>query len=160
MQFVLCPVVVGRDAEMAALETALTEAEGAQGGVVVLVAEAGVGKSRLRRELADVARVHGGLVIPGRAVASGATTPYRPLTEALMQGFRGSGWPDAELGPWQAALRDVLPTRPGVAEPAAARAEITPAMRGEAVLRLMRALAGSTALLVGWRTSTGPTQTP
>ena len=149
MQFVLCPVVVGRDAEMAALETALTEAEGAQGGVVVLVAEAGVGKSRLLRELADVARVHGDLVITGRAVASGATTPYRPLTEALMQGFRGSGWPDAELGPWQAALRDVLPTRPGVAEPAAARAEITPAMRGEAVLRLMRALAGSTALLIG-----------
>ncbi len=76
---------------MAALETALTEAEGAQGGVVILVAEAGVGKSRLLRELADVARVHGDPVITGRAVASGATTPYRPLTEALMQGFRGSG---------------------------------------------------------------------
>ncbi len=53
------------------------------------------------------------------------------------------------MGPWQAALRDVLPTRPGVAEPAAALAEIPPTMRGEAVLRLMRALAGSTALLIG-----------
>jgi DNA-binding CsgD family transcriptional regulator len=150
MEFVLCPVVLGRDAEMAVLRTALTEAEGARGGVVVLAAEAGVGKSRLLRELADMARVHGDLVMTGRAVASGAVTPYRPLSEALLQASRGSGLPDSGLGPWLAALRDVLPTQPGgVGASAVALAEITPIMRGEAVLRLLRALAGSAALLIG-----------
>jgi predicted ATPase len=132
MQSVLCPVVVGRDAELATLRAALTEAEGARGGVVVLAAEAGVGKSRLLRELAGTARDHGDLVLMGRAVASGAVTPYCPLSEALLQAFRGSGVPDTRSGPWQAALRDVLPERPGVAEPAAALADITPTMRSEA----------------------------
>jgi DNA-binding CsgD family transcriptional regulator len=149
MQSVLCPVVVGRDVEMATQQAALTEAEGARGGVVVLAAEAGVGKSRLLRELAGTARAHGGLVITGRAVASGAATPYRPLSEALLQAVRGSGMPVAGLGPWQAALRDVLPARPGAAQPAATPADITPTIRGEAVLRLLRALARPAALLIG-----------
>ena len=150
MKPVLCPVVVGREMETAALRTALTDAEGDRGGVVVVTAEAGVGKSRLLHELADVARARGDLAVTGRAVASGAATPFRPLSEALLQASRVRGLPGAGLRPWLAALRDVLPTPPGDGtEPGPAAAEITPTMRGEAVLRLLRLLAGSAALLIG-----------
>ncbi len=150
MEPVRSPVVVGRDMETAALRTALTEAQAARGGVVVLAGEAGVGKSRLLAELADVARACGVLAVTGRAVASGAATPFRPLNEALLQASRDRVLPGTGWGRWLAALRDVLPVQPGdVAEPAGAIAEITPTMRGEAVVRLLRVLAGSVGFLVG-----------
>jgi DNA-binding CsgD family transcriptional regulator/energy-coupling factor transporter ATP-binding protein EcfA2 len=150
MESVRCPVVIGREVEMAALRTALIEAEAARGGVVVLAGEAGVGKSRLLGELAGVARARGGLAVTGRAVASSAATPFRPLSEALLQALRVRALPGTGWGPWLAALRDVLPVQVGDgAEPVAAIAEIIPAMRGEAVLRMLRALAGSAGLLIG-----------
>ena len=63
MESVRCPVVVGRGAEMEALRFALAEAEAARGGVVVLAGEAGLGKSRLLGELAEVARARGGVAL-------------------------------------------------------------------------------------------------
>ena len=49
---VLCPVVVGRALEVRALESALEGALAGRGGCVVITGEAGIGKSRLLRELA------------------------------------------------------------------------------------------------------------
>ena len=51
----LCPVLVGRRAEIQALESALAGALAGQGGCVVITGEAGIGKSRLMRELARMA---------------------------------------------------------------------------------------------------------
>ena len=53
----LCPVVVGREAELSALRTALAAALDGAGGLVFVSGEPGIGKSRLARELADQARV-------------------------------------------------------------------------------------------------------
>ena len=50
---VLCPVVVGRDAELAGLRRALVAAERGAGGLVTVVGEPGIGKSRLVREVVD-----------------------------------------------------------------------------------------------------------
>ena len=150
MESVRCPVVVGRGAELEALRSALAEAEAARGGVVVLAGAAGVGKSRLLGELAEMTRARGGLAIAGRAVVSGAVTPLRPLSEALLQALRVRELPSTGWGPWSAALRDMIPLPAGdAAGPAAGMAEIVPTVRGEAVLRLFRALAGSAVLLVG-----------
>ena len=60
MESVRCPVLVGRDAEMESLRTALADAGAGRGSVVVLAGEAGVGKSRLLGELAGEARARGG----------------------------------------------------------------------------------------------------
>jgi AAA ATPase domain len=150
MESVRCPVVVGRDAEMKALRIALAEAEAARGSVVILAGEAGVGKSRLLGEPAEATRTRGGLAVTGRAVPSGAATPFRPLSEALLQALRVRELPGTGWGPWSAALQDVIPMQLGnAARPAAAMAEIIPTVRGEAVVRLLRALAGSAGLLVG-----------
>ena len=56
-----------------------------EGRVVCVTGEAGIGKSRLAREVVALARSRGAVPAVGRAVPTGAATPYRPLTEALLQ---------------------------------------------------------------------------
>ena len=151
MEPVLCPVILGRDAELAVLHAALTDAEAGRGGLVMLTADAGIGKSRLLREVTETAAASGDLAVTGRAVASGAATPFRPLSEAILQAIRAARLPDEQQNPWPAALRDVLPDpQPAsAADRTAETPDISPIMRGEAILRLLRTLAGPAALLLG-----------
>jgi predicted ATPase len=86
---VLCPVVCGRDDELRVLRNAFARAaDGRGGGVVFITGEPGIGKSRLVRELTGYARDLGAPTATGRAVPAGSGTPYRPLTEALLQLLR------------------------------------------------------------------------
>src|SRR5438128_873425 len=75
---VRCPQVVGRAAELAAIDAVITG-----GGVVVVEGEPGVGKSRLAAAAAQRARAAGMAVVSGRATP-GAATAFRPLAEVLM----------------------------------------------------------------------------
>jgi len=136
---VLCPVLVGRRAEIQALESALAGALAGQGGCAVITGEAGIGKSRLIRELARMAAGRQVLVVTGRAVPASATAPYRPVTEALLQLLRRHPLPDdPSLAPWLPHLAALLPG--AVADGPAARlgrGADSQAVRGEAVLRLL-----------------------
>jgi predicted ATPase len=77
---VLCPVLVGRRAEIQALESALAGALAGQGGCAVITGEAGIGKSRLMRELARLAASRQVPVVMGRAVpASAAAAAQTPV---------------------------------------------------------------------------------
>jgi len=62
--FLLCAELVGREAETAALEAALSKGEGA---LILVLGEAGVGKSRLVREARLRAMARGRKVLFGRA---------------------------------------------------------------------------------------------
>jgi DNA-binding CsgD family transcriptional regulator/tetratricopeptide (TPR) repeat protein len=136
--------VVGRDAETSVLQSASAAARGGAGGLVFLTGEPGIGKSRLAREVADQARAQGVTAIAGRAVPGRASTPYRPLTEALLQAVRNRGLPtDAELAPWLPALRSIIPTVSDQSQ-----GDYSPAVRGEAVLRLLRRLAQPGSLVI------------
>jgi DNA-binding CsgD family transcriptional regulator len=126
------------------LQSASAAARGGAGGLVFLTGEPGIGKSRLAREVADQARVHDMAVIAGRAVPASASTPYRPLTEALLQALRNRGLPaDADLAPWLPALRSIIPTASGDSQ-----GDHSPAVRGEAVLRLLSRLAQPGSLVI------------
>ena len=81
MRPVLCPVLVGRDGEMRHLRGALDAASTGRGKTALLVGEAGIGKSRLARELSAAARQRGIVVLTGRAVAGQVPVPFRPFTE-------------------------------------------------------------------------------
>ncbi len=144
---VRCQVVVGRDAELALLGEALASALAGAGRGVFLTGEPGIGKSRLAREITDLARRHGALTAVGRAVPASASTPYRPLTEALLQALRGRRLPASrDLAPWLPALGAIVPAFGGDRRTEAGT--VTAAIRAEAVIRLLGALAEPAGLVI------------
>jgi class 3 adenylate cyclase/tetratricopeptide (TPR) repeat protein len=85
---------VGRDAEMAALDAAFARVGDGHGQVVGIVAEAGVGKSRLCFEFAEHCRARGIEVNGAAGVPHGKWVPFLPLLE-LLRGFCGVSERDA-----------------------------------------------------------------
>ncbi|HEX2193336.1 MAG TPA: AAA family ATPase [Acidimicrobiales bacterium] len=147
MRDVRCPVLVGRESEVEVLVAAIERAADRRGGVVAVLGEAGVGKSRLTTTAADTARSRGMTVLRGRAAASPAPVPYRPVAEAFLSHLRGSAPPAAdELEGFRPALSVLVPAwaRPGEERPA----ELSVMLLGEAVLALLRVLAGERGVFV------------
>jgi len=70
---------IGRADELAVLDAALADAGAGQPALVSVVAEAGVGKSRLCLEFAERCRARGATVIETQALAHGAVVPYLPV---------------------------------------------------------------------------------
>ena len=150
MAQVLCPIVIGRNAELEAVDAALTAAMAGHGGCVVITGEPGIGKSRLALETASRAASRGMRVVTGRAVPQSATAAYRPLTDALVQLLRDGAVPgDTTMEPWLPALGALLPGMAGLA-PAngSASGEVSPGIRGEALIQLLRRLAPAGLVIV------------
>jgi DNA-binding SARP family transcriptional activator len=88
--------LVGRDRELDSLRQALARAREGSGQLVTIIGEAGIGKSRLVRELRENMRHTGegdSLVwMEGRCQELGQTTSYWPFIDAL------SGWQGPVLG--------------------------------------------------------------
>ena len=80
---VVCPAFVGRESELSLLEDALISAVRGEGGVVVLGGEAGMGKSRLVRELAERAQRLGCVVMSGACSEAELSLPYLAFLEAI-----------------------------------------------------------------------------
>jgi DNA-binding CsgD family transcriptional regulator len=134
---VLCPVVVGRSAQQAALLADLAAAGAGRGRTVALVGDAGMGKSRLVRQLGAVAEEQGLAVLSGRAVPSAAAVPLRSLSEAVLGAQRvGIDVDDARLGGFSAQLRRLLPDINEVPV-----GDGSPVLLGEALVRLLRMVA-------------------
>ena len=150
MAQVLCPVVIGRDAELEAVDAALTAAMTGHGGCVVITGEPGIGKSRLVLETASRAASRGVRVVTGRAVPQSATAAYRPLTDALVQLLRDRAVPgDPTMEPWLPALGALLPVMAGLAPASgSASGEVSPGIRGEALIQLLRRLAPQGLVIV------------
>jgi class 3 adenylate cyclase len=74
---------VGRDAEMAALEAALARAQQGEGAVVGVMAEPGVGKSRLGHEFSERCRAQGLTVWKANALAHARAVPFVMALELL-----------------------------------------------------------------------------
>jgi class 3 adenylate cyclase/tetratricopeptide (TPR) repeat protein len=93
--------IVGRGAELEALDAALARAHEARGAVVGIAAEAGVGKSRLVAEFVRRARRRGNVVAFGECQAFGTNTSYGVWREIWRSLFH---LPDDEPEPVQAAI--------------------------------------------------------
>jgi len=74
---------VGREREMEQLKEKLAGAFSGLGSVVMVVGDAGIGKTRLLQEFATYARLRGAHVLWGAAYEGEARLPYGPLAEAL-----------------------------------------------------------------------------
>jgi len=78
---------VGRAGDLATLEAALEQALEGQGQVVGIVADAGVGKSRLCLEFTDRCRARGITVREAQAVSHGRNIPLLPVLQLLRDIF-------------------------------------------------------------------------
>jgi DNA-binding CsgD family transcriptional regulator len=131
----LCQVLIDRSAELSALSGALVAATEGRGGMVFVTGDAGVGKSRLVREVVSLASERGLRVLAGRATESAVPVPYRPVAEALMGAARAGIVPEAPgIADYRAALGTLVPewSRPGDGD-----AEVSPVIFGEALLRML-----------------------
>ena len=96
--------LVGREAERAELAYYLERAAAGQGGLLLLAAAAGVGKTRLMQEVARDAAWRAIRVVWGQCCELCAPPPYQPLTEAL----RAAGL-DHLAEVWRGELARLLP---------------------------------------------------
>ncbi|MDE3205841.1 MAG: AAA family ATPase [Acidobacteriota bacterium] len=159
---VLCPITAGRQFELGVLADRLDAALNGEGSCVALTGEAGIGKSRLTREVARWAAARAATVVVGRATPSGAPAAYRALIEAVAQALRNRPvLQDPAMALWLPALAGiVVPVGTvGTAGPVgtartagpvgtASAVELSPAGRGEALLQLLRRVAEPTGLVV------------
>ncbi len=113
-QHVFCPVMVGRELELSELQRAWRVG----GGMLVIRGSAGIGKSRLTRELTNWARAAGGTVLVGRCSPTAADVPLRPLREALLAASRTGLRPPSELTPFLPALAALVPEWSETRDPA------------------------------------------
>jgi predicted ATPase/DNA-binding CsgD family transcriptional regulator len=106
------PVLVGREAELAGLVSALASAVAGEPAVVLVGGEAGVGKTRLVEEAALRAAQSGARVLTGSCIELGGEgLPLSPLVDALRSLMRlmDSEELDAALGPARLELARLLP---------------------------------------------------
>ena len=114
----------GRDDELRRLLGAYDAAAGGRGGIVTVVGEPGIGKTRLLQEFAALARRRGALALFGRCLEGAWVPPYHPFVEAisgyaaqvsatrLRADLDSAAGPLAQLVP---GLREALPDLPSVA---------------------------------------------
>ena len=144
------PVVVGRDAELHTIESALDRAAGGETVHLLVAGEAGVGKTRLTSEAARLAADRGFRVLRGDCGnVGGSSLPYGPFVEALRNLA-------IELGPVETAAvagpaaRDLTRLVPafGSLDEASSQSEPVQARLFEALFGLFQRLAERSPVLL------------
>ncbi len=146
--------LLGRAAAFRLLVERFQQAQAGQPQTVLVVGEAGIGKTRLADEFVAWARAQGAEVLSGQAFEAGGRLPYQPLVEALRGRLEEENAPEDLLEDlWLAELARLLPELrvryPDLSAPS--QDELTAKGRlFEAVARLLDALAkrGPLVLLV------------
>jgi class 3 adenylate cyclase/predicted ATPase len=103
--------LVGRDRELALLRGCLERLHAGQGGIANVIAEAGLGKSRLVAEVAASDAAHGVAWREGRSISSGRHASLHPIAD-LLRAWIGidDDDDDAEIhAKLDAAIRRTLP---------------------------------------------------
>jgi DNA-binding CsgD family transcriptional regulator len=141
--------IVGREAELRALHSALDAAEHGGFPCLVLLGEPGTGKTLLMRELVRLADIRGYGVASGTATELERSVPFRALTQALERPTRRLG-PDRLASLAAEQLGELATVVPGLAASRRRRFAL-PAERyllHDAVRQLLEVLAENAPLLV------------
>lgn len=103
--------LVGREAEFATAKDAVAGLLEGQGGILYIIGEAGIGKSRMMAELRrDIPRERLAW-LEGRTLSLGQTISYWPFQEILWE-FAGIGEEDRQASAWrklESHVRDLFP---------------------------------------------------
>src|SRR5579875_1192744 len=102
--------LIGRAATFRQIVERFELAQAGQPQVVLLLGEAGIGKTRLAHEFVAWARAQGAEVLSAHAFELGGRLPYQPLVEALRGRLEeGNELKDLLEDPWLAELTRLLP---------------------------------------------------
>ena len=107
----VCPGLLGRAGQLDALRQGAAAVAAGRGQAILVAGDAGIGKSRLVRELAVRLEQDGWVVLQGNCFERDRALPYGPLAE-LLRNILGSESPSAvveQLGPRAVDLARVLP---------------------------------------------------
>ncbi len=102
---------VGRSSEVARLHQGFEDAKAGRGGLVMLVGEPGIGKTRTFDEFGEWVEASGGRVLRGRCFEGDWAPPYGPFAEAIERNSR-DGDPDElrqDLGSGAGAIARLVP---------------------------------------------------
>ncbi len=144
--------LVGRAAALSQLVGSFQQARQGRPQVVLLVGEAGIGKTRLATEFVAWVKAQGAEVLSGQAFEMGGRLPYQPLVEALRPRLEAENAPEDLLEDlWLAELSRLLPELrvryPDL--PAPTQDDLTAKIRlFEAVARLVDVLAQRAPLVL------------
>jgi DNA-binding CsgD family transcriptional regulator len=108
---VVCPVLIGRSGDLAALRTLADLAKRGQGQVALVSGEAGIGKSRLIAEGKTYALTQGFKLFQGNCFQGDTACPYAPLLDLLRTHFAGQSETESarELGPFVREFAQLIP---------------------------------------------------
>ncbi|HET7036169.1 MAG TPA: AAA family ATPase [Thermomicrobiaceae bacterium] len=82
-QPILCPTMIGRDAQLARVRRALDQVAASRGQALLIAGEAGIGKSRLAAEAKSLAQRQGWLALEGHCFERDRVLPYAPWLDLL-----------------------------------------------------------------------------
>ncbi len=80
---IICPILIGRQSELTTLHALVDRAKSAQGQIVLISGEAGIGKSRLVTEAKIYAKEQGFLLLRGNCFPTDRSYPYAPILDLL-----------------------------------------------------------------------------
>lgn len=102
---------VGRQQEMAVLETALDDALSGRGQIVMIAGEPGIGKTRLAQELASHAETLGAQVWWGWCLEQQGAPPYWPWVQPIRSYIQGAETDSlgAHMGPGATDIGEIIP---------------------------------------------------
>jgi len=108
---IVCPVLIGRAADLTALYVLVDQAKRGEGQVALISGEAGIGKSRLVAETKAYAAGQGFLLLQGNCFQTDSAFPYAPLLDLLRSYFSGSSLVTGhnDLTPFAQELSQFLP---------------------------------------------------
>src|SRR5713101_9874385 len=110
-ELVVCPVLIGRTSELAALHLCVEQVKSGKGRVALLCGEAGIGKSRLVAELKTEAFTQGFQLLQGNCFTTDRSFPYAPLLDLLRSFLLASSRATVEalVGPYAREFAPLLP---------------------------------------------------
>ncbi len=147
-----CPVLIGRDDELAAGTRLLADAAAGHGQCVLIAGEAGIGKSRLARAFAEAATRESFVCLTGVCGEQDRAHPFAPLLDAVRQHLRQTRGPGAVrlFGPDAPLFARLLPelAAPGADALPPLPPEAEKRRLFEAFVRLFARLAATAPLLL------------